>query len=154
MKAAAKRPLRASKAAPKRPSRAVTPEAAEPAVVQPVANPSRGEHTVTLLGTQYRLRPTRAAVRAIEERTGKSVLELVRIGDAGGLHLAQLGIIAAQLVHAGAEDDLTRMITAERFEDLIYETGVTGPTARFTLCLLDAATGGRTASGNAQAAAA
>jgi hypothetical protein len=121
---------------------------------QPTANPSRGEHQLVLAGVTYRLRPSRAAVRAIEEKTGKSTLELVSIGNSGGLRLAQLGVIAAQLVHAGAEDDLTRMITAERFEDLIFEQGLAGPMARFTLCLLDAATGGRTASGNVQAASA
>lgn len=126
----------------------------EGAPVQPVANPTRGEHQLTLAGTTYVLRPSRAAIRAIEEKLGNSALDLARIGNAGGLRLAQLGVIAAQLVHAGTEDDLTRMISPDRFEDLIYEEGLSGPMARFTLCLIDAATGGCTASGNARAAAA
>lgn len=121
---------------------------------QPVANPTRGEHELMLAGTTFRLRPSKAAVRAIEQKLSLSTLELVRIGNGGGFRLDQLGVITAQLAHAGAEDELTRMISAERFEDMIYEEGLAGPTARLTLCLLDAATGGRTASGNARAAAA
>jgi hypothetical protein len=128
--------------------------AAKPPVVQPTANPARGEHELTLEGVPYRLRPSHDALSAIEQKTGRSMLALVRLGDTGDLSIAQLGIIAAELIRAGAKDDLTRNVGAQRIGELIFEEGVPHVTARLTLCLLDAVTGGRTAKGEAKAPAA
>lgn len=121
---------------------------------QPVANPSRGEHELELAGVVYRLRPSRAALREIEAQAKTAFLDLARLGSVGQLTLAQLGIIAAGLIRAGAEDAATRHVSPDRLEDLIFEEGVSGVTARVTLCLVDAGTGGRDASGNAKAATA
>ena len=118
------------------------------------ANAARGEHQLILGGRTYRLRPAHTALMAIEEETDSSVLALVRLGNAGELRLKQLGIIGAELIRAGAEekDELTRAVDAERIGEMIQEQGIPGATSVFTLCLLDAATGGCTASGEAKAA--
>lgn len=122
------------------------------------ANPARGEHELVLGGTRYRLRPSHEALVAIEEATGVSTLALVRRGNAGELTYAALGAIAGELIRAGADegDAITRAVDDERIGELIFESddGLPAITARLTLCLLDAATGGRTASGEAKAAAA
>jgi hypothetical protein len=117
------------------------------------ANPERGEHSLVLGARTYRLRPSHTALRAIEHETERSTLALVRLGNTGELTIEQLGIVGAELIRAGADpkDDLTRAVAAERIGELIVEQGLPGVTAALTLCLLDAATGGCTASGEAKA---
>lgn len=128
----------------------------DPSTEQPAANPTRGEHELTLAGVTYRLRPSFTAIVAIEQKTGETTLALVRRGNTMQIPLADLGIIAAELIREGADpkDQMTRSVNAERIEELIFEEGLQRVTPRLTLCLLDAATGGRTASGEAKAAAA
>jgi hypothetical protein len=147
-------------AAPRQP-RAKAPAAAPDAVHveqaaqdQPTANAERGEHELTLAGTLYRLRPSHSALKAIEKKTERATLSLVRLGNTGDLTLGQLGAIAAELIRAGADPDdrYTRNISADRIEELIFEEGLPHATSRLTLCLLDAATGGRDASGEVKAA--
>lgn len=118
------------------------------------ANPDRGEHELVLAGTTYRLRPSHTALITIERKTGRSTLALVRLGNSAELSLAELGTIGAELIRAGAAEDdvMTRSVDADRIGELIFEEGITPAMSRFTLCLLDAATGGRTASGEAKAA--
>jgi hypothetical protein len=125
------------------------------------ANRERGEHELTLDGRKYLLRPSHTALKAIENGTGKATLALIRLGNAGELSLEQLGIVAAELIRAGADesDALAQAIDAERLEEMIFENdgpdGVGGlpyAQSKLTLCLLDAATGGRKASGEAKAA--
>jgi hypothetical protein len=118
---------------------------------QPSATPERGEHELTLAGVTYRLRPTHVAVKAIERKTDRSIIDLFRAGNTGSLSQHQLGIIAGELIRAGAADDLTRRVDDERIGELIYEAGTHKAMARLTLCLIDAASGGRTASGEAKA---
>lgn len=118
------------------------------------ANAQRGEHELTLAGVTYRLRPSHDAIVAIEEVTGRSIMDLYRAGNVGGLTLTQLGQIAGELIRAGASetDELTAQVDDERIGELIFEEGVFRAMARLTLCLVDAASGGRTASGEAKAA--
>jgi hypothetical protein len=120
----------------------------------PFANAERGEHDLTLGKKSYRLRPSHQAMLAIEQKTEKSTLALVRLGNTGDLTLTQLGIIAAELIRAGADpkDSAARNVDDERVAELIYEHGLPAVTSRLTLCLLDAATGGRTSEGEAKAA--
>lgn len=119
-----------------------------------LANPTRGEHELLLAGVRYRLRPSHHALLAIEQKTQHSLVELVRLGNAQALSLRHVGIVAAELIRAGAEpeDSSTRAVHEDRIGELAYEEGVLGVTARLTLCLVDAAGGGRTASGEAKAA--
>ena len=118
------------------------------------ANAQRGEHELALAGVTYRLRPSHDAIVAIEDVTGRSVMDLYRAGNVGALTLTQLGQIAGELIRAGAEDgdELTAQVDDERIGQLIFEEGVFRAMARLTLCLVDAASGGRTASGEAKAA--
>ncbi|CAN5368418.1 hypothetical protein BH10PSE14_BH10PSE14_04340 [soil metagenome] len=122
----------------------------------PSANAQRGEHILKLSGVDYLLRPSHQAIVAIEEQTGATLLTLVRDGNVGALSQGDLGIIAAQLIRAGAkaDDELTRNVGADRLAQMIYEHGVASATIRLTLCLADAANGGRTASGEAKATSA
>ena len=120
------------------------------------ADPERGELELELAGVPYRLRPSHQAIRAIERKTGFSLLELVRLGNAHALSLDHVGVVSAELIRAGAgaDDAATRAVHEDRIGELAYEEGVVKVTARVTLCLVEAANGGRTASGEAKAAAA
>lgn len=120
------------------------------------ANPERGEHEITLAGVTYRLRPSHSAIVAIERETGQSIMDLFRAGNTGSLSLDQLGVISATLIRAGADagDTLTAQVDDVRISELIFEEGVHRAMGRVTLCLIDAASGGRAASGEAKAAAA
>lgn len=127
--------------------------ARRPRATQAKANPHRGEHVLTLGGEAYLLRPSFGAITAIEQATESSLLDLVRLGDVGHLTFDQLGVIAAELIRAGADEgSMNRRVSSERLAEMIYEEGVTEANARLTLCLVDAASGGRTASGEAKAA--
>jgi hypothetical protein len=114
----------------------------------------RGEHEITLAGVKYLLRPSHAALRTIEKKLNCSQLKLIQRGNSHELLVDELGVIAAELIKAGATDELTQRVSAERIGELIQEEGLLPIVARLTLCLLDAATGGRTASGEAKAATA
>ncbi|CAD7336115.1 gene transfer agent family protein [Sphingomonadales bacterium 58] len=116
------------------------------------ANPERGEHELVLAGITYRLRPSHSAIVAIERATGLSIMDLFRAGNTGSLSLQQMGTVAGELIRAGAEDELTAQVDDDRIGELIFEEGVHRAMARLTLCLIDAASGGRKASGEAKAA--
>lgn len=136
-------------------SRSPRGRAPKPPVAQPTANPERGEHELPLPdGVTYRLRPSKAARRAIEAKTGLAELALIRRGNTGELTLDQLAVIAVELIRAGAEDEITRNVGVEGIGDLIAEAALPAVTARLTLCLWDAAHGGRDTAGNAKAATA
>ena len=120
------------------------------------ANVERGEHSLTLAGATYQLRPSFNAIVAIEETLGFGLIELTRKANAFALSLPDLGEIVAELVRAGAPDgddgQMLRAVSGERMAELIYEEG-TGPAfSAVTLALTDAVMGGRTVSGEAKAA--
>jgi hypothetical protein len=119
------------------------------------ANPERGEHELELGHKVYRLRPSYEAIEAIERKSDKALIDIVRVGNSGAMPFKLLGVVAAELIRAGADEDdkLTRNVSPEKIAPLIFEAGVAPAIARITLCLLDAATGGRKASGEAQAVA-
>uniref|UniRef100_UPI0035CC477F GTA-gp10 family protein n=1 Tax=uncultured Sphingomonas sp. TaxID=158754 RepID=UPI0035CC477F len=126
------------------------------AAAAPDVNADRGEHELLLGGVTYRLRPSFTAIGAIERKTGIKLLPLARMGNTGDISLADLAIISVELIRAGAEPDdmLTANVGAEAIGQMIYEQGVADVTLAIFRCLLDAATGGRTASGEAKAATA
>jgi len=144
--------------APRRSKAALQASAAtvplHPLADQPKANADRGEHELTLAGVTYRLRPSHAALRAIEAKTERSLLTLLRMASIGELTLDQLGEVAAELIRAGADEaDLaTRHVGAKRIGELAFEEGLPRVMARLSICLADAASGGRDAEGNAKAA--
>lgn len=147
---------KATTTAPRRPRAApAAAPAPHPLADQPAANPDRGEHQLTLAGVTYRLRPSHAAMQAIEQKTERSLLALLRMAHTGDLTLDQVGEIAAELIRAGAgeHDVVTRHVGAKRIGELIYEEGLPRTMARLTICLADAVSGGRDAEGNAKAPA-
>jgi hypothetical protein len=125
---------------------------AQPAA--PRANKDRGEHLLELAGVTYKLRPSYDAIVEMEEATGLSLVDLTRKADRHGLSLPETAKVAAALIRAGADDPLTRMVSADVLGGQIYEQGVISVVIRLTLCLSDAVGGGRTASGEVKAAAA
>lgn len=128
---------------------------AVPAAAPAIANPHRGEHQLSLGGREYLLRPSFSAQVAIEEKTGQSLTQLIRAGNAGALPLKVAGTIAAELIRAGADkgDAFTQHVSAEKIAELIFEEGQPVCVAVLTLCMADMATGGRTSSGEAKAVA-
>ncbi|WBO23930.1 GTA-gp10 family protein [Sphingomonas abietis] len=118
------------------------------------ANKARGEHEIVLDGVTYLLRPAHSALKLIEQQTGHAILALVQLGSAGELTIELLGIIASELIRAGAKDEATQHVGAERIEELIIEAGIPHAAAVLVVCLTDAATGGRTASGEVKATSA
>jgi hypothetical protein len=124
--------------------------------VTALANAARGEHSLTLAGIPYRLRPSFTAAQAIEAELGESLTALARRANAMGLNYTELGIIVAECIRAGADEDdrLTRKVSAERIAELIYEEGAAPVFGVLTVLLADAVLGGRTLSGEAKASAA
>jgi hypothetical protein len=119
------------------------------------ANSARGEHTLTLAGNTYCLRPSFEATLAIEDDLGLSLHELFRKANAMALTYSELGVICAAYIRAGAAEDdkFTAQVDASRIAELIYEEGTTGVYPVLTLLFADAISGGRTASGEARAVA-
>lgn len=128
-----------------------TTPAAEPVEpVEPVeaaANEVMGEDELRLGKRTYVLRPSYDAVKAIETRTGATLLQLYNDGNRGAIPLERLGVIAAELINAHPEQLKGGRVDADRIAQLIYRQGLPGVTARLTLLMLDAATGGRDLSG-------
>jgi len=119
-----------------------------------VGNKTRGEDDLVLDGATYLLRPGHTALKLIEQQTGHGVLALVQLANMGELTIEMLGIIAAEMIRAGAKDEATRHVSAERIEELIMEAGIPHAAAKLVVLLTDAATGGRTASGERKATSA
>jgi hypothetical protein len=114
------------------------------------ANTERGEHELVLAGAKYLLRPSYAAQVAIEQKTGVSYGDLAFAGQSGAMRIEQAQVIASEMINAGAGDNALSRVSAERVGQLIYEEGLPQIAARLTLALIDALTGGRTASGEAK----
>jgi hypothetical protein len=116
-----------------------------------LANEDRGERLLSLGKRSYRLRPSWEACKAIETQTERSIIALSLTAAAGVLPLAIAAVVATQLIRAGAEDDLTKGVSAEGVEKLIFEAGILNVQAPLAEALKAAATGGVDASGEAKA---
>lgn len=119
-----------------------------------------GEITITL-DADYVLRPSYAAISAIEEATGESIIALANRAANGVLKLKDSAIIATEMLKAwgreageGSSPDqrAASKFGAEGVAKLIYEQGLPGINARLAIVLIAAATGGYTAAGKAKAA--
>lgn len=129
--------------------------AARPRKAPSGANANRGEHSLTLGRKTYVLRPSYAAIVTIEDQLGRSAVELLRACNGMALAYEDMGVIAAELIRAGADpkDEHTRNVSAERIGELIFEEGTAGVYVALTVALASAVSGGRTASGEAKAVA-
>lgn len=121
------------------------------------ANETRGEVALDLSGKEYVLRPTYAAIAAIEQKTGKGLLALAREAGAGDLALHDTAIIATECIKAHGKhtgDAMMAAYQAEKIAELMLESenGYAGCLGRIAIVLGLAATGGYTASGELKAA--
>jgi len=108
---------------------------------------------LSLSGKKYRLRPSHAVIAQIEVEADRSILQLAVMAAARQLKLGDLQTIVTLLIRAGAESDSTdRHVDADRIGELIFEEGALSVQEALSDCLREAATGGRTASGEAKAA--
>jgi len=117
---------------------------------------ARGQVTLPLGGVDYGLRPSFAAISAIERKL-RPLPALVAEGGRGDLSLADMGIIAAELMRAYGEanpsDELAdtyKTSKPERLAELIYEAGSPRILARLLVVLIGSFNGGYTASGEAK----
>jgi hypothetical protein len=118
----------------------------------PPANPARGEHSLTLGGVSYRLRPSGQFCRIVEDEVG-ALLDLFSRANTYRLKIEEAATIVTELIRAGAEpgDKLAANVTEEVIYDLIYEEGIAKVLPVLVIVLSDAVTGGRKASGEAKA---
>ncbi len=116
-------------------------------------NAARGEHSLELGGRTYLLRPSMEAVNAIEDALDLSSAQILARANASALRLAEVAVIMAELVRAGAaaDDAMTKGVSPAGMEPLVYERGVAGLMPFLTLLFLEVVSGGRDREGNVAA---
>lgn len=120
-------------------------------------NSERGEFTLVLDGETFGLRPSYEALQAIEEETGKGIVDLARACIGGTATMREVSMIAGECVRAwGREKNRTSAIGAQnaRIGQLIMtsEDGLLGTMPMLAALLTMAIRGGITASGELKAA--
>lgn len=116
------------------------------------ANPTRGEYSLMLGGRKYLLRPSFSAQVAIENALDKTYFELAAAAQSAAIKIQDAAVVVAELVNAGTDDPLSK-VSAERVGEMIYEAGMPSIAPVLAVCLIDALSGGRTASGEVKAVA-
>lgn len=122
------------------------------------ANPERGEATISLEGVEYGMRPSFAAIQAIEEKTASALFPLAIRAAALELSVADLGKIAGETMRAWGKANpdnpngrVAVAVKDERVAELIYEEGANEVSRTLGWLLRAALTGGVTASGELKA---
>lgn len=117
-----------------------------------------GQITVSLEGQELVLRPSRKAIINCEKRLNRSLFDLAGLATQGRLTISEMAIVCAEMMHAHAEhcpqDPLINTykgVKEARLEDLIFEASAPIVSARLTVLLMGALTGGYTASGELKA---
>jgi hypothetical protein len=127
-----------------------------------MANGKRGEISLKLQGEDYTLRPSYEAIQAIEDQTGKGLIDLSRDALNGRLTSREAQTIVCECVKAWgrASDDNSAAlqkgaahVSPARIGELMFEEkdGITGAMAAVATVLAVAATGGYTAKGEVKA---
>lgn len=116
------------------------------------ANAVRGEFSLPLGGKVYVLRPSYEAIVAIEEQTGKGLLQLFNDAAGAALTLRETGIVVSEFIRAqgrAVDDALMAAVDATRIAKLIMEaeTGPAGAMGTVGPILGSVACGDYTASG-------
>jgi hypothetical protein len=120
-----------------------------------------GEISITL-DAEYVLRPSYAAINEIEERTGRSIIELANAAATGTLKLKESATICAAFMRAWGKEatgigDEVQAACANandaKVGELVYDAGLPKINTRIAIVLIGAATGGYTSAGKAKAAA-
>lgn len=120
------------------------------------ANPIRGEQRITLGGEGYVMRPTFAAIQAIEDATGLGLFDLGMQAEGGRLRAGHVAIIVAEFVKADLlhQKKSVEFWNANRVGELLLESegGLFEAIKSLVTILGSALTGGYTAKGEAKAA--
>ncbi|QBE91904.1 hypothetical protein DRN02_007665 [Sphingomonas paucimobilis] len=126
------------------------------------ANELRGEVDLVLDGQRFVLRPSYTAIKAMEKKTGRALIELAQLAEQGAMPQEHQAIVVTELVRAWgrelAEDEYATaeqkmMITAARsanadvIGELLYPVGVMEVQPRLHIVLGLALTGGCLPSG-------
>ena len=129
------------------------------------ADDLRGEVDIVLDGQRFVLRPSYAAIVAMEKKTGKSLLELAAMAEQGLLTQDAQAIVTTELVrawgrslvldeYASAADKATataaKGANADSMGELLYGVGVMSVQPRLTIVLGMALSGGCLPSGEAK----
>lgn len=102
------------------------------------ANPLRGEVSLTLDGRAYVLRPTFAAIVAVEERLG-GVIGLVLRASKGELGLREMAALVSETMEKGGSDRPSE----EEIRTLILEEGLAAVSPAVSALLAVILKGGR-----------
>lgn len=115
---------------------------------------TRGEMTVPLDGQRYVLRPTEQAIATIEEKLGRSQMELWSAALRGALSNREMAVICVEMMRAYGEanpgDPLVadyRGANIERVAKLVFEAGAPSIAARLAVLFAGTVNGGYTAAG-------
>lgn len=118
------------------------------------ANAVRGEVSIELgsPAREFVLRPSFAAVQAIEARTGKGMVRLAEDCRAGNLTLADTATIVTEMIRAqgqAAGDSMLAAVHPDRIAEMIHETagGLAATQGKVNVVLFWAVTGGYRATG-------
>lgn len=115
-----------------------------------IANEERGEVTISLEGVDYGMRPSFEAIERIERTLGRSLTDLARAANAGGLTLRETAeIVTACIAAYGKSEDQPQLAAfkPERVAGLLFVEGVSKAFPRVAILLFAALTGGVDASG-------
>jgi hypothetical protein len=117
-----------------------------------------GQITVTLEGQEYVLRPSHRAIINMEKRLNRSLFDLAGLATQGRLTITEMAVACVEMMRAHAEhcpedpDVATyKSVKEARLEELIFEASAPVVSARLTVLLMGALTGGYTASGEMKA---
>lgn len=108
------------------------------------ANPIRGEAEIVLDGVTYVLRPSFAAMAAIERGSGKSLMQLAQ-ASTDGLPLETLALIVTECVRAHGRETGDAGLAAwktDRVAELIFRSGIFPALTACQEVLLAALSGG------------
>lgn len=119
------------------------------------ANATRGESALTLDGQRFVLRPSFAALNAIEAKTGRSLVELALMAGQGRMSIGAMATIATECIRAwgtanpGDEGKVAASVNEDRIAECIFEAdgGVMVAMKTIEIVLMLGVTGGLTASG-------
>ena len=123
-----------------------------------ISNPTRGDATIILDGVDVLMRPSYAAISAIEQQSGKGLIALAQEAGEGSMTMATAAIVVTQLIRAGAsEGDISyKHAQVATVGNLIMEAkgGLIIALKKIELVLFMAASGGYDSSGEVKATAA
>jgi len=121
------------------------------------ANETRGEISLQLDGVDFVLRPSFEALVAIEQDSGKGLIDLAREAEGGTLSLQTVAIIAMRCIQAwgaATKNEMAQGVNADKIARLIMSSdgGLMAAMLRIRILLTLAVTGGYTPSGERKAA--